>query len=51
VLIYDGQHRYLAAKASHELAGSEGYEGLRAIRSLIVLLLDREPSADEIRRI
>ena len=38
-------------KASHELAGSEGYEGLQPIRSLIVLLLDHEPSADEIRRI
>ena len=51
VLIYDGQRRYLAANASHELAGSEGYEGLQPIRSLIVLLLDHEPSADEIRRI
>ena len=51
VLIYDGQRRYLAAKASHELAGSEGYEGLEPIRSLIVLLLDHEPGADEIRRI
>jgi hypothetical protein len=51
VLIYDGQRRYLAAKASHELAGSEGYEGLNPIRSLVVLLLDHEPGADEIRRI
>jgi hypothetical protein len=51
VLIYDGQRRYLAAKASHELAGSEGYEGLSPIRSLIVLLLDHELGADEIRRI
>ena len=51
VLIYDGQRRYLAANASHELAGSKGYEGLQPIRSLIVLLLDHEPSADEIRRI
>ena len=51
VLIYDGQRRYLAAKASHELAGNDGYEGLNPIRSLIVLLLDHEPSADEIRRI
>jgi hypothetical protein len=51
VLIYDGQHRYRAAKASHELAGSEGYEGLNPIISLIVLLLDHEPTADEIRRI
>ncbi len=51
VLIYDGQRRYLAAEASHELAGGEGYEGLQPIRSLIVLLLDHEPSGDEIRRI
>src|SRR5437588_7883124 len=51
VLIYDGQRRYLAAKASHELAGSDGYEGLKPILSLIVLLLDHEPSADELRRI
>lgn len=51
VLIYDGQRRYLAAVASHELAGTDGYEGLHPIRSLIVLLLDHEPSADEIRRI
>ena len=51
VLIYDGQRRYLAAKASHELAGTDGYEGLQPILSLVVLLLDHEPSADEIRRI
>jgi ParB-like chromosome segregation protein Spo0J len=51
VVIYDGQRRYLAAKTSHELAGSDGYEGLQPIRSLIVLLLDHEPGADEIRRI
>ncbi len=51
VLIYDGQRRYLAAKASQEFAGSDGYEGLQPIRSLIVLLLDHEPGADEIRRI
>jgi ParB-like chromosome segregation protein Spo0J len=51
VLIYDGQRRYLAATASHELAGTDWYEGLHPILSLIVLLLDHEPSADEIRRI
>ena len=51
MLIYDGQRRYLAAKASHELAGSEGTKASQPIRSLIVLLLDHEPSADEIRRI
>jgi hypothetical protein len=51
VLIYDGQRRYLAAMTSHELAGNDGYEGLHPIRSLIVLLLDHEPGAHEIRRI
>jgi hypothetical protein len=51
VHLYDGQRRYLAAEASQELAGNDGYEGLSPIRSLIVLLLDHEPSADEIRRI
>ncbi len=51
VVIYDGQRRYLAAMASHELAGRDGYEGLHPILSLIVLLLDHEPTADEIRRI
>ena len=29
-MIYDGQRRLLAAQASHELAGAEGYEGLDA---------------------
>jgi hypothetical protein len=52
VLLYDGQRRYLAAKASHGLAGSEHMDGLaEPVRSLIVLLLDHEPSAEEIRRI
>ena len=52
VLLYDGQRRYLAAQASHALAGSEYMEGLaEPVRSLIVLLLDHAPSAEEIRRI
>src|ERR1019366_3451886 len=50
-VIYDGQRRLLAAQASAELAGAEGYEGLAPVQSLIVLLLDHEPRADEIRRI
>jgi hypothetical protein len=50
-VIYDGQRRLLAAQASAELAGADGYEGLAPVQSLIVLLLDHEPSADEIRRI
>jgi hypothetical protein len=52
VILYDGQRRYLAAQTSHDLAGSEHMEGLaEPIRSLIVLLLDHAPSAEEIRRI
>ena len=52
VLLYDGQRRYLAAQASHGLAGSEYMEGLaEPVRSLIVLLLDHAPSPEEIRRI
>jgi hypothetical protein len=52
VLLYDGQPRYLAAQASHALAGTEYMEGLaEPIRSLMVLLLDHAPSAEEIRRI
>ena len=50
-VIYDGQRRLLAAQASGELAGADGYEGLGSVQSLIVLLLDHEPGADEIRRI
>jgi len=49
VILYDGQRRLAAARASRELAASEGYEGLRPLQSLIVLLVDHEPSADEIR--
>ena len=50
-VIYDGQRRLLAAKASGELAGADGYEGLAPVQSLVVLLLDHEPGAEEIRRI
>ena len=52
VILYDGQRRYLAAKASHGLAGSEYMRGLaEPVRSLIVLLLDHAPTPEEIRRI
>ena len=51
VVLYDGQRRLLAAKASHELAGGDGFEGLEPVRSLIVLLLDHRPAPDEVRRI
>jgi hypothetical protein len=50
-VIYDGQRRLLAAQASAQLAGTEGYEDLTLVQSLIVLLLDHEAGADEIRRI
>ena len=50
-VIYDGQRRLLAAQASAELAGADGYEALAPVKSLIVLLLDHAPAADEIRRI
>jgi hypothetical protein len=52
VILCDGQRRYLAAQASHGLAGSEYMQGLtEPIRSLIVLLLDHAPSPEEIRRL
>jgi hypothetical protein len=52
VLLYDGQRRYLAAQASHGLAGSESMEGLaEPVRSLVVLLLDHAPTKEEVRRI
>jgi len=51
VLLYDGQRRLLAAKASHELSGTDGFEDLAPVCTLIVLLLDHEPTPDEIRRI
>jgi hypothetical protein len=45
VVLYDGQRLLLAAQASQELAGSDGYEALNPVQSLIVLLLDHEPAA------
>jgi ParB-like chromosome segregation protein Spo0J len=46
-VLYAGQRRLLAARASHTLPRDK----LEPIRSLLVILLDHEPSADEIRRI
>ncbi len=46
-MIYDGQRRLLAAQASAQLAGTEGYEDLTPVQSLIVLLLDHEPVAGD----
>ena len=51
VRLYDGQRRLLAARASHQLAGADGFEGLAPVLTLIVLLLDHEPGPDEITRI
>ena len=51
VMLYAGQRRLLAARASHELVGTPEFEGLAPVTSLIVLLLDHEPGDDEIRRI
>ena len=51
VVLFDGQRRLLAARASHELAGTDGFEALAPIHSLIVVLLDHDPTPDEIRRI
>ena len=51
VMLYAGQRRLLAARASRELAGSPDFEGLAPITSLIVMLLDHEPGDDETRRI
>jgi hypothetical protein len=45
VVLYAGQRRLLAARASHEL------DGVAPIRGLIVLLLDHQPSPDDVRRI
>jgi hypothetical protein len=45
VVLYAGQRRLLAARLSQSL------DGVTPIRSLIVLLLDHQPSPDEVRRI
>lgn len=51
VLLYAGQRRLRAAQLSHELTGTEGHEQLRPIMSLLVLLLDYEPTDRDVRRI
>lgn len=51
VVLYDGQRRLLAAQASQELAGNDGFEALKPVQNLIVLLLNHEPRPDEVRRI
>ena len=51
VLLYAGQRRLRAAQLSAELADTEGFEGLRPVTALLVLLLDYEPTQRDIRRI
>src|SRR4051794_2584454 len=51
VVLCAGQRRLLAARASHALAGTAGFEGLAPVRSLVVVLLDHAPGDDEMRRI
>ena len=51
VLVYAGQRRLLAARMSTELAGGEGFENLKALVGLFVILLDYTPTSADIRRI
>lgn len=51
VLLYEGQRRLLSARRSVELAGSDGFEELKPIGTLCVILLDHEPSQREIRQL
>jgi hypothetical protein len=51
VVLCAGQRRLLAARASHTLFEAARSDGLAPIRNLVVLLLDHEPSEDELRRI
>jgi hypothetical protein len=51
VLLYAGQRRFLAAQRSTQLARTDGYEGLKPLTGLIVLLLDYVPTDADIRRI
>src|SRR4051794_37220389 len=50
-VLYAGQRRLLAARASRRLAGHGELAGLAPVASLIGLLLDHAPGAGEIRRI
>jgi hypothetical protein len=51
VVVYAGQRRFLAAQRSPELAGTEGFEGLKPLGTLLVRLLDYTPTDEDIRRI
>jgi len=51
VMVYAGQRRFLAAQRSGELAGVDGFEGLKPVDTLLVRLLDYTPTDADIRRI
>jgi ParB-like nuclease family protein len=51
VVVYAGQRRFLAAQRSVELAGTDGFEGLKPVDTLLVRLLDYNPTEADIRRI
>ncbi|MDO8208968.1 ParB N-terminal domain-containing protein [Conexibacter sp. CPCC 206217] len=51
VTVYAGQRRLLAARLSVQLAGEDGFEGLRPVLGLNAVMLDHRPSLREIRRI
>jgi len=53
VILYAGQRRLLAARRSHELAGTDGYEDLAPIGALRCMLFagQRPPTQQEITRL
>jgi len=51
VVLCAGQRRLLAARASHTLTGTPGFDGLAPIHSLVVLPLDHAPGEHEVRRV
>src|SRR3954449_6069821 len=51
VVLCAGQRRLLAARASHALAGTAGFEGLAPVGGVSVSVLDHAPGDDEMRRI
>jgi hypothetical protein len=51
VVIYDGQRRLLAARRTHELAGTGGFEDVRPVPALIVMMLDHAPDPAELLRL
>jgi len=51
VLLYAGQRRLLAAKRTHDIAGTNGCESVNRVACLIVLMLDYEPTEADIRRL